>query len=238
MDGAYDTLRKQLNELTGAYEKADAGISSLAGSIGERANEISMVTGKALGQINHWDKLVRESSEILDKTANQVNKQGKSVTNALIKQTQEMKLAVGDASELLVALKAHVKEAGTDDFLRRATFISERLQSLAVDMSRLMETSISEEDWTRFNKGEKGIFVRKILGFREKTRLASIKQRYQNDQEFRNYVSRYLDEFKSFLDEARKRDKQGVLSTIFLSSDMGKLYMVLIKALDRDLLED
>ena len=149
-----------------------------------------------------------------------------------------MKLTVGDASELVVALKAHAKEAGLDDFLRRATFISERLQSLAVDMSRLMETSISEDDWKRFNKGEKGLFVRKMLGFREKARLASIKQRYQNDQEFRNYVSRYMDEFKNFLSEARKRDQQGVLSTIFLSSDMGKLYMVLTQALGRDLLAD
>ena len=160
------------------------------------------------------------------------------MTKALNQQTEEIKLAVGDASELIAALKANAKEAGLDDFLRRATFISERLQSLAVDMSRLMETTISEEDWSRFNKGEKGIFVRKILGFREKTRLVSIKQRYQSDQEFRNYVSRYLDEFKSFLEEARKRDQQGVLSTIFLSSDMGKLYMVLNKALSRDLLED
>ena len=75
-------------------------------------------------------------------------------------------------------------------------------------------------------------------GFREKARLASIKQRYQNDQEFRNYVSRYMDEFKNFLSEARKRDQQGVLSTIFLSSDMGKLYMVLTQALGRDLLAD
>jgi len=135
-------------------------------------------------------------------------------------------------------LKAHAKEAGLDDFLRRATFISERLQSLAVDMSRLMETSISEDDWKRFNKGEKGLFVRKMLGFREKARLASIKQRYQSDQEFRNYVSRYLDEFKNFLAEARKRDQQGVLSTIFLSSDMGKLYMVLTQALGREILAD
>jgi len=236
MDGAYESLRKQINELSGVYEKADAGMSSLAGSIGERANEISEVTGKALGQISHWDKLVRESSDILGKTVNKVSVQGQQVTKALNQQTEEIKLAVGDASELIAALKANAKEAGLDDFLRRATFISERLQSLAVDMSRLMETTISEEDWSRFNKGEKGIFVRKILGFREKTRLVSIKQRYQSDQEFRNYVSRYLDEFKSFLEEARKRDQQGVLSTIFLSSDMGKLYMVLTKALDRELL--
>jgi len=101
-----------------------------------------------------------------------------------------------------------------------------------------METTITEDDWRRFNKGEKGVFVRKMLGFREKSRLASVKQRYQEDNEFRGYVSRYMDEFKGFLNEARKRDHQGVLGTIFLSSDMGKLYMVLTQALGRDLLSD
>ncbi len=236
MDSAYDNLRNQLQALSGAYEKAETGMSALAGSMGSRATEIDVVTTKALGKINHWDKLVRESANILGQTAEEVNKQAETVTEALKEQTEEMKLTVGDASELVVALKAHTKEAGLDDFLRRATFISERLQSLAVDMSRLMETSITENDWKRFNKGEKGLFVRKMLGFREKARLASIKQRYQNDQEFRNYVSRYLDEFKSFLAEANKRDQQGVLSTIFLSSDMGKLYMVLTQALGREIL--
>ena len=35
-------------------------------------------------------------------------------------------------------------------------------------MSRVLETQITEDDWRRFTKGKKGVFVRKMLGFRER----------------------------------------------------------------------
>ena len=36
------------------------------------------------------------------------------------------------------------------------------------------------------------------------------------------------------IEKARERDHDGVLEATFLSSDMGKLYMVLARALGRD----
>jgi hypothetical protein len=146
-----------------------------------------------------------------------------------------MKEVSGEAATLVNELKERTEQVGIADFLRHATFITERLQSLAVDMTRLLETHISEDDWRRFNKGEKGIFVRKMLGFKEKSRLAAIQQKYQADGEFREYVDRYLSQFDSFLKEAKKRDHREVLSTTFLSSDMGKVYMLLARALGRDI---
>jgi len=119
--------------------------------------------------------------------------------------------------------------------MHQSSFINERLQSLAVDMNRVLETQISEDDWQRFNRGEKGVFVRKMLGFREKVKLASIKEKYQTDSEFRDYVSRYLTEFEVVLDEAKKRDQEGLLKSTFLSSDVGKVYMLLARALGRDI---
>ena len=102
-------------------------------------------------------------------------------------------------------------------------------------MNRVLETQISEDDWQRFNRGEKGVFVRKMLGFREKVKLASIKEKYQTDSEFRDYVSRYFTEFEVVLNEAKKRDQEGLLKGTFLSSDVGKVYMLLARALGRDI---
>ena len=131
---------------------------------------------------------------------------------------------------------SHVNGKGLKffDFLRRSAFITEKLQSLAVDLARIAEVPITEDDWRRFSKGEKGIFVRKMLGFKEKNTLAAIKAVYQEDGEFRDYVGRYVSEFNAMMDKARERDHDGVLENTFLSSDMGKLYMVLSRALGRD----
>jgi hypothetical protein len=97
-----------------------------------------------------------------------------------------------------------------------------------------MEATITDDDWRRFNKGEKGLFVRKLLGFREKSKLAAIRQKYQDDGEFQDYVGRYLSQFEGLLKGSRKRDHDGVLITTFLTSDMGKVYMLLARALGRD----
>ena len=58
---------------------------------------------------------------------------------------------------------------------------------------------------------------------------------YQADGTFRDYVTRYLEEFEKLLDESAKRDTDSMLHATFLSSDMGKVYMILARALDRDM---
>ncbi len=55
------------------------------------------------------------------------------------------------------------------------------------------------------------------------------------DSEFWKYVVRYLLEFEVLLKEAKKRDQEGLLKNTFLSSDVGKVYMLLARALGRDI---
>jgi hypothetical protein len=147
-----------------------------------------------------------------------------------------MRKASNEANALVKALEERTKEADVKDYIHQSSFITERLQSIAVDMSRVLETQITEDDWRRFNKGEKGVFVRKMLGFREKARLGAIREKYQEDVKFREYVNHYFTEFEIMLAEAKKRDQEGMLKSIFLSSDVGKVYILLTGALGREML--
>jgi hypothetical protein len=152
----------------------------------------------------------------------------------LQRQIADMREATREAQDILRILNERRRQAGTQEFLRDATFVMERLQSLAIDMSRILETELSEEDWQRYSKGEKGLFVRKMLGMRERSRLAAISQRYREDAEFREYVNRYITQFEGALGEAKKRDIDGVLPTTFLTADVGKVYMLLLRAIGRE----
>ena len=91
-------------------------------------------------------------------------------------QTTEMRDASNDANGLLEILKDRKNEIGLKDFMRQARFITKRLQSITVDMNRVLETNISEDVWRRYNKGETVVFVRKMLGFRERVRLTAIRK--------------------------------------------------------------
>ena len=144
---------------------------------------------------------------------------------------------VDERDKLIKQMKTEVsellekKQIPTSDGRYAASIV---LQSLAIDMNRILETELSEDDWQRYSKGEKGLFVRKMLGMRERSRLAAVAQRYREDSEFREYVNRYIAQFEGALGEAKKRDMDGVLATTFLTADVGKVYMLLIRAIGRE----
>ncbi len=235
LTGAADGLQRKLAAMATTYNQAEQGVESLSKALAKRAQELGSVTEVALGKAAAWDQRVSSHSDALTRITASVAQNASQVTQALDYQTTEMRSASNEANALLEALQGRKEETGIQDFINQASFISERLQSIAVDMSRVMETQISEDDWRRFNKGEQGIFVRKMLGFREKAKLASIRDKYQVDGEFRDYVTRYFSEFEVLLDESKKRDQEGLLKSIFLSSDVGKVYMLLARALGREI---
>ena len=236
LGGATESLQRQLSAMGATYSKAESGVEALSQALARRAGELGSVTEVALGKVAAWDQRVKSHSDALTRVTATVAQNASQVSQSLDYQTTEMRKASNEANALLKALEGRMEESDVQDFIHQSSFISERLQSLAVDMSRVLETQITEDDWRRFSRGEKGVFVRKMLGFREKARLGAIRDKYQQDGEFREYVNRYFTEFEVMLGEAKKRDQEGMLKGIFLSSDIGKVYMLLSQAMGRDIL--
>ena len=231
-----ESLQRQLAAMVTTYGQAESGVESLSKALNRRAQELGSVTEVALGKVAAWDQRVSSHSDALTRVTASVAQNAAQVSQSLDYQTTEMRKASNEANALLKALEGRTEEAGVQDFIHQSSFISERLQSIAVDMTRVLETQITEDDWRRFTKGEKGVFVRKMLGFREKARLGTIRDKYQEVGEFREYVNRYFTEFEVMLAEAKKRDQEGMLKSILLSSDIGKVYMLLSRALGREIL--
>jgi hypothetical protein len=235
MTAANEALNRQLEDLTAAYATTEQGIDALGEALARRAAEVGRVSGDAVDKVDAWDTTLQNRADALTEATNRIAAQARRVAVVMDRQTKDIRAASAQAQALVGDLEARAEETGIDDFLRRAAFISEGLQSLAIDMNRVMEVPLTEDDWRRFNRGEKGIFVRKILGFRERAKLTAVNQRFQQDAQFRDYVTRYLSQFEALLKESKKRDRDGVLATTFLSSEMGKVYMILGRALGRDI---
>ena len=234
VETASEAVGRQLRSLGAAGESTEGELAALAEMLAQRGREVATVSDQALARIGQWDQTLEGRSRALGAVTDQVTGQARQMTKALDAQAKDLQQASWKAQALTETLKLRTDEVGSEDFLRHAAFVSERLQSLAVDMNRLMETSVSEEDWRRYSSGERSIFVRKILGFREKSKLAAISKKFQREEEFRGYVTRYLDQFEGLLSEAKKVDRGDVLGTTFLSSDMGKVYMLLCRAVGRE----
>ena len=60
-----------------------------------------------------------------------------------------------------------------------------------------------------------------------------IRAKFEGDENFRKYVQRYLDHFEGLLNQASESDPENLLSSTFLSADIGKLYLVLARSVGR-----
>jgi len=235
LDTAGDSLKQHMEHLSSTFEAAINRVNALSDLLALRSSEVDGISDRAIGKVQAWDRSVRHTTDELSRAANTVSVQGNELTKTLGRQNLELASASRDAARLTEALKEHHDRIAGEDFLRTATLIQESLQSIAVDITRIMEIAITEDDWKRYTKGDKGVFVRKIVGYRDRSKLPNIKHKYEQDSDFRDYTNRFIAQFDDLLRRAAESDHGGTLGGTFLTADVGKLYMLLCRALERDL---
>lgn len=76
------------------------------------------------------------------------------------------------------------------------------------------------------------MFLRHITKTLSRQKFEAIQRKYQTDEKFRGYVTRCLKEYSALVRHARATDRAEVLTTTFSTSDMGKLYVLLSKAME------
>ena len=54
----------------------------------------------------------------------------------------------------------------------------------------------------------------------------------------RRYVMRYFDHFERLLEDSLEVDPENLLHSTFMTADVGKLYLLLCRALGRDIVSD
>ena len=102
-----------------------------------------------------------------------------------------------------------------------------------MDLTRAYEKNVPNDAWQRYLDGDKTVFARRIVQRKDQYSLDTIKRQYAENTEFRDNVSRYFAQFEKLLEEAEQHDPEDLISAAFLSSDIGKLYLLLSRALDR-----
>ena len=135
--------------------------------------------------------------------------------------------ALLDASRAAEAQSRHLEEQRTnvsvEKFLQTAAYIVERLQSLSVDISRIFQPNIDDKTWQEFHDGDRSVFLRKTLKTLDRQQIAAIKTRYEEDDQFRDYVNRYLAEFDfRYSNRVAMGIDDGVRSLIALKGVRGK----------------
>ena len=144
------------------------------------------------------------------------------MSRALAVQVKELVQSSRDAEEQLAALEEARADASVDQFLHNASFIVERLESLSIDISRAYGVEMIDEMWQKFHRGDHSVFLRSLVKMFNKNEYVRIKEHYERDAQFRDFVTRYLAEFEALLNSSGETDRADVLAAAFTSADRGQ----------------
>jgi hypothetical protein len=109
----------------------------------------------------------------------------------------------------------------------------ESLDSLSVDIARMIDHDAAVELWDRHQRGERNVFTRRLYTSQGQKTFDEIRRRYRKSTDFRDTVDRYIDEFERLLEQVSRDDRGQVLSKTYLTSDTGKVYTLLAHAAGR-----
>ena len=119
------------------------------------------------------------------------------------------------------------------DLHREALHVVEKLQALAIDLDRALGDDPAPDLWRRYVNGERSVFTRRLVAMIGREGADRIAERYAADTDFRTHADRYMSEFEGLLDDAAARDRDQVLAETFLTSQTGRLYLLLAAATGR-----
>jgi hypothetical protein len=119
----------------------------------------------------------------------------------------------------------------TEDRSPRHTI--ESLDSLSVDIARMINHEAAADLWDRYKRGERNVFTRQLYTLQGQKAFDEIRGKYRSDREFKQTVDRYVAEFERLLDEVSRDDRGQVVARTYLTSETGKVYTMLAHAAGR-----
>jgi len=107
------------------------------------------------------------------------------------------------------------------------------IDSLSVDIARMIDHEAAADLWERYKRGERGVFTRRLYTQPGQKAFDEIRNRYRTDPEFRQTVEHYIHEFERLLDDVSRGDRGPAVARNYLISDTGKVYTMLAHAAGR-----
>jgi hypothetical protein len=109
----------------------------------------------------------------------------------------------------------------------------ESIDSLSVDIARMIDHDAAAELWERYKRGERGVFTKRLYTLQGQKAFDEIRNKYRTDPEFRQTVEHYIHEFERLLDDVSRGDRGPAVARNYLVSDTGKVYTMLAHAAGR-----
>jgi hypothetical protein len=107
------------------------------------------------------------------------------------------------------------------------------LESLSLDIGRLMDGNLAAEMWDRYQRGESRAFTKRLYTPAGPKAFDEVARKYRADRNFKQTVDRYIAEFERLLDEVARDERGPAALRGHLTSETGLVYTLLAHAAGR-----
>jgi predicted DNA-binding protein len=101
------------------------------------------------------------------------------------------------------------------------------------EIARAIDHRTAVDVWQRFRTGERGVLGRHIYSTEGQATFDEVSRRYDREADFRGTVDRYIGDFERLLGEAEASDPEGRMLQNYLTSESGRVYLLLAHASGR-----
>jgi hypothetical protein len=107
------------------------------------------------------------------------------------------------------------------------------LESLSLDIGRLMDRNLAAEMWDRYQRGESKAFSKRLYTPAGQKAFDEVARKYRAERNFKQTVDRYIAEFERLLDEVARDERGPAVLRSHLTSETGLVYTLLAHASGR-----
>ena len=234
------TAREAGRAMHEATDELAKRIDDLPGEAAASAEALKEVLEEQIGALATIAEIVVRHARTLDRSTPPVQPRETVFPPRMAPQPEVPRQRRWGMSELLAAAErksahgAHDLVHGSDqDFQRASLHVIETLQALAIDLDRALEQSPPPELWQRYQAGERNVFTRRLYNLAGRELYDRIAAKYRKESEFRAHVDRFVTSFEELLGAASTRDRDNILVDTYLTSDTGKVYLMLGQAIGK-----
>lgn len=176
---------------------------------------------------------VEEQMALIAKRAEQAIEAAREATDRLTRDVAAISAATLGLEERIEEAKDEAVRGDRAQFSRRMARILDALNSSAISVTRALSADVSDTAWGAYLRGERGIFTRRAVRLIGSSEARELRQLYLQDDGFQEQVNLYIHDFEAMLRGVMATRDGDALSVTLISSDAGKLYVMLAQAIER-----
>lgn len=226
-------LRATITEIASNAERISNEIRS-SGEVFLKQSGVLVAAGDdTLKKVTDVMNVLNNSSSDFSASGDELIKKSVAFSDIIEKQLKVLTETAQKAEKNLTDMEKRYENAQIDTFLKDAAYIIEKLETSSVDINRIFNPNAEEEIWKKYYNGDTSAFVRYLAKNMTKQQILEIRKLYEKNMDFRNMVTKYLSDFETLVARARMNEHAGVLLSVISGADIGKVYYILAKALDK-----